>query len=152
MNFYIDTKKRTVVAKMNSEDIYEQVIAHLANPIDKIYRYKTNEDSIVLSCGDGLHAYSSNQVIKELLVPIVMKKMKSYYVGKAKCAPTDTFDEEKGKEIARARLLAQYYFDLMKCIHEVDNMVNTIGSCVFKIFMKNCDTYCKWCYEATKNI
>jgi len=48
-------------------------------------------------------------------------RVKKYFVGTAVCAPTDTFDIEFGKKLARSRALKQFYkckLNLFKVVAE----------------------------------
>lgn len=42
-----------------------------------------------------------------------------YFIGVAKCAPQDTFNIEKGKELARARALQKFYTAKLKCFQAI---------------------------------
>ena len=41
-------------------------------------------------------------------------ELKPFYIGKAKCHPDDTWDEEKGKQLALYRMLQKYYTTKLK--------------------------------------
>lgn len=66
---------------------------------------------------------------------------KKTYIGMAKCCPSDKFDEEKGKTIAKKRALYKYYTELSKQLHEfnkslqkrVNENEQRIVNCEFKL-------------------
>ena len=66
---------------------------------------------------------------------------KKSYIGTAKCCPEDTFDEEKGKVLAKKRCLIKYYTDQKKLLRDFNNKLNScideneqrIVNCEFKL-------------------
>lgn len=53
-------------------------------------------------------------------------RIKNCYVGKAKCADGDVFDEEYGKALARKRMLRKYHWDCAKVYTEISGAINKI--------------------------
>lgn len=60
--------------------------------------------------------------------------MKRIYTGIAKCHPDDNWDEEKGKELAKDRLLAKYYKDYLNIFEKILFKINRFSSEVEKKF------------------
>jgi hypothetical protein len=56
---------------------------------------------------------SQYRISRQEIAPLIMQNA---YRAKAKCAPDDVFDEKKGKEIARERLLQKYNTALNRAI------------------------------------
>lgn len=54
--------------------------------------------------------------------------MKYSYKGVAKCHPEDKWDEEMGKELARARLLKKYYKDYTDIIKQIIMKIDYLAS------------------------
>lgn len=54
--------------------------------------------------------------------------MKRVYTGIAKCHPEDEWDEEMGKELARARLLKKYYKDYTDIIKQIIMKIDYLAS------------------------
>ena len=53
-------------------------------------------------------------------------KMKHFYRAVAKCHGEDVFDEERGKEIAKKKLLDKYYSDFDAKIDSVGNEIKNV--------------------------
>lgn len=55
------------------------------------------------------------------------------YVGMAKCHPGDNFDEERGKELARARLLVKVNNAKAKIMHHYMKQIDEIKDSITKV-------------------
>lgn len=119
ITYYSNPEKRTVVAKMDlnerwDEDHntyhekYEDLIDYIANKVYNIYRAATWYDE------DGDKSAFVAESAYNLVRGIARDVCHTYcpsaiLVGKAKCSPKDEWNEEKGKEVARAHALVKYY-------------------------------------------
>ena len=115
MIYHINPEKRTVCCRMLAhedgrfnelwEDARDQAMARLK----RYAKGTTNKD-----CKWELNS---------LVNPIFKKRMAGVeYVGVAHCHPNDEFDVEKGKEVARNRVLMSYYKDMEFCMAKVADL------------------------------
>ena len=109
--YNVNQEKGTVVARFegdftNDRDYWEDSLMGMIYNIFKPYIYDT-----------------------EKMYGIVTKVLNSYedFVGKAKLHPLDTWDEEKGKRIAKQKLLDKWYRVKNHVLREVKTYV--ISSC-----------------------
>ncbi len=118
IKYFFNEEKKTVVAKFEDnhgntgKDVWQN---HIANHI-----YKT-----INKTKGGIDLYLNDKNIYYKFIEDAIKQNDSCY-GIAKCADTDTFDVEKGKEIAKKRLLKKYYSTqeraLLNIIHAMDSV------------------------------
>ncbi len=118
IKYFFNEEKKTVVAKFEDnhgntgKDVWQN---HIANHI-----YKT-----INKTKGGIDLYLNDKDIYYKFIEDAIKQNDSCY-GIAKCADTDTFDVEKGKEIAKKRLLKKYYSTqeraLLNIIHAMDSV------------------------------
>lgn len=73
--------------------------------------------------------------IEEIARETLMNKTKFY--GVAKCSPDDIFDEETGKQIAKERLLQDFYKYRDKVLQKVIDKINKIPHVGYHIFNEN---------------
>ena len=119
MIYHINHEKRTVCCRMpaSNKDNYLNLWEEARNQaMAKLKRYVkgvTNSD-----CYWELDG---------LVSPIFKKHMGGVeYYGIAHCHPTDEFDVEKGKEVARTKALMSYYRDMELCMSEVADLFHTL--------------------------
>lgn len=96
MTYYINKEKRTVVCKKTGCEF------DIVNLIENI---------------SGCYTIPPEMSVKDVL-------LNSTYTGIAKCNPEDKWDEEKGMEIARKRMLLKYYKDKEKKTETYENLFN----------------------------
>lgn len=77
----------TIIAEFSRDNWFDILVEH--------YRENTYIDYIILY-----------KVVDDYLIKIENDGLKPY--GEAKCAPDDVFDEDIGKQIAKARLINKY--------------------------------------------
>lgn len=58
--------------------------------------------------------------------------LKDKYIGIAKCTQEDTFDEEYGRQLARKRMLRQYYKDKAEVYRTIYKKVNDTADSFYK--------------------
>lgn len=118
IKYFVNKEKKTVVAKfentsvLTDKGVWEKYIAnHICKTISK-----TN---------GGFDLWLIDKDIYYKFIEDAIKQNDSC-CGIAKCADTDTFDVEKGKEIAKKRLLKKYYSTqeraLLNIIHAIDSV------------------------------
>ena len=118
MIYHINPEKRTVCCRMpahNKDSGYELWEEARDQATAKLSRYMRSRSN----------GYS--WAIKDLVYDIFKKRMKDVeYFGIAHCHPSDEFDVEKGKEIARNKALMSYYKDMEYCMYEVSDLFNKL--------------------------
>lgn len=77
--------------------------------------------------------------------------MRRVYNGVAKCHPDDDWDEEKGKELAKARLLRKYYKDYAHLFGKILFKINRFSSEVEKKFHYGLRRYSLFDYDSQIN-
>lgn len=105
IKYNIDAEKGIVAAYFISD--FTDIASELSFKIDKFVGRDKHSDTFSICLRD---------------YKVAKKKLRGYkFVGVAKCAPEDEFDEEVGKRIARERLLKQYRaykYDVIKWYRE----------------------------------
>lgn len=84
----------------------------------------------------GIDLYLNNKNIYYKFIEDAIKQNDSYY-GIAKCADTDTFDVEKGKEIAKKRLLKKYYRTQERALLNIIHAMNSVQQVLFRDYHKS---------------
>lgn len=127
IKYFVNKEKKTVVAKfentsvLTDKDIWEKYIAN--------HIYKT-----ISKTKGGIDLYLNDKYYKFIEDAI---KQNDFYYGIAKCADTDTFDAEKGKEIAKKRLLKKYYSTQERALLNIIHAMNSVQQVLFKDYHKS---------------
>ena len=119
IKYFINEKKKTVIAKFENKYGYsdqEMWIEYLINHVRKTA--KNSGNFFKRPFGDGVSVYK--------LVGNIVKQSSSYY-GIAQCSDNDAFDVEKGKELAKKRLLKKYYDVQADMILKIFNIMNKVA-------------------------
>ena len=119
IQYFIDEKKKTVVAKFERKFVYndqEMWVEYLVTHIRKVAKKSNN--FFKRPFGDGISIYK--------LVTDIVKQNDSYY-GMAQCSGDDTFDVEKGKELAKKRLLKKYYDTQADVMNKISNIMDKVA-------------------------
>ena len=129
IKYFVNKEKRTVVAKfentfvLTDKGVWEKYIAnHICKTINKT------------KGGNDLYLNDKNIYFK--FIEDAIKQNDSYY-GIAKCADTDTFDVEKGKDIAKKRLLKKYYSTQERALLNIIHAMNSVQQVLFKDYHKS---------------
>ena len=129
IKYFVNKEKRTVVAKfentfvLTDKGVWEKYIAnHIRKTINKT------------KGGNDLYLNDKNIYYK--FIEDAIKQNDSCY-GIAKCADTDTFDVEKGKEIAKKRLLKKYYSTQERALLNIIHAMNSVQQILFKDYHKS---------------
>ena len=129
IKYFVNKEKRTVVAKfentfvLTDKGVWEKYIAnHICKTISKT------------KCGNDLYLNDKNIYYK--FIEDAIKQNDSCY-GIAKCADTDTFDVEKGKELAKKRLLKKYYSTQERALLNIIHAMNSVQQILFKDYHKS---------------
>ena len=121
MIYHINPEKRTVCCRMpshNDDTNYELWEEARDQAIAKMSRYvRGNQNGNI----------SYKWAISELVNNIFHKRMAGVeYFGIAHCHPSDEFDVEKGKEVARNKALMSYYADMGRCMRDAAELFHTL--------------------------
>ena len=126
IKYFVNEEKRTVVAKfentfvLTDKGVWEKYIAnHICKTINKTK--------------GGIDLYLNDRNIYYKFIEDAIKQNDSCY-GIAKCADTDTFDVEKGKEIAKKRLLKKYYSTQERALLNIIHAMNSVQQVLFLVF------------------
>ena len=129
IKYFVNKEKKTVVAKfentfvLTDKGVWEKYIAnHICKTISKT------------KGGNDLYLNDKNIYYK--FIEDAIKQNDSYY-GIAKCADTDTFDVEKGKELAKKRLLKKYYSTQERALLNIIHAMNSVQQVLFKDYHKS---------------
>ena len=129
IKYFVNKEKRTVVAKfentfvLTDKGVWEKYIAnHICKTINKT------------KGGNDLYLNDKNIYYK--FIEDAIKQNDSCY-GIAKCADTDTFDVEKGKELAKKRLLKKYYSTQERALLNIIHAMNSVQQVLFKDYHKS---------------
>lgn len=143
IKYFVNKEKKTVVAKFEDnhgntgKDVWQY---HIANHI-----YKT-----ISKTKGGIDLYLNDRNIYYKFIEDAIKQNDSCY-GIAKCADTDTFDVEKGKEIAKKRLLKKYYSTQERALLNIINAMNSVQQILFKDYHKSKNKAGKFAQEIKIN-
>lgn len=129
IKYFVNKEKKTVVAKfentsvLTDKGVWEKYIAnHICKTISKTK--------------GGADLYLTDRNIYYKFIDDAIKQNDSYY-GIAKCADTDTFDVEKGKDIAKKRLLKKYYSTQERTLLNIINSMNSVQQFLFRDYHKS---------------
>ena len=129
IKYFVNKEKKTVVAKFENTSVFtdkgvwEKYIAnHICKTISKTK--------------GGIDLYLNNKNIYYKFIEDAIKQNDSCY-GIAKCADTDTFDVEKGKELAKKRLLKKYYSTQERALLNIIHAMNSVQQVLFKDYHKS---------------
>ena len=129
IKYFVNEEKRTVVAKfentfvLTDKGVWEKYIAnHICKTISKTK--------------GGIDLYLNDRNIYYKFIEDAIKQNDSCY-GIAKCADTDTFDVEKGKEIAKKRLLKKYYSTQERALLNIIHAMNSVQQVLFKDYSES---------------
>lgn len=129
IKYFVNKEKKTVVAKfentsvLTDNGVWEKYIAnHICKTISKTK--------------GGINLYLSDRAIYYKFIEDAIKQNDSYY-GIAKCADTDIFDVEKGKDIAKKRLLKKYYSTQERVLLNIIHDMNSVQQVLFKDYHKS---------------
>ena len=129
IKYFINEDKKTVVAKfentsvLTDNGVWEKYIAnHICKTISKTK--------------GGVNLYLNDRNIYYKFIEDAIKQNDSCY-GIARCADTDTFDVEKGKEIAKKRLLKKYYSTQERALLNIIHAMNSVQQILFKDYHKS---------------
>lgn len=143
IKYFVNEEKKTVVAKfentyvLTDSGVWEKYIAnHIRNTISKTK--------------GGIDLYLSDKAIYYKFIDDAIKQNDSCY-GIAKCADTDTFDVEKGKEIAKKRLLKKYYSTQERALLKIIHAMNSVQQVLFKDYHKSKNKAGKFAQEIKIN-
>ena len=129
IKYFVNKEKRTVVAMfekgfvLTDNGVWKKYIAnHICKTIDKT------------KGGNDLYLNDKNIYYKFIEDAI---KQNDSYCGIAKCADTDTFDVEKGKELAKKRLLKKYYNTQERALLNIIHAMNSVQQVLFRDYHKS---------------
>ena len=129
IKYFVNKEKRTVVAKFEKTSVLIDKCVwgkYIANHICKTIN-KTK---------GGNDLYLNDRNIYYKFIEDAIKQNDSCY-GIAKCADTDTFDVEKGKELAKKRLLKKYYSTQERALLNIIHAMNSVQHVLFKDYHKS---------------
>ena len=139
IKYFVNKEKKTVVAKFENTSVFtdngvwEKYIAnHICKTISKTK--------------GGIDLHLNNKNIYYKFIEDAIKQNDSCY-GIAKCADTDTFDAEKGKEIAKKRLLKKYYSTQERALLNIIHATNSVQQALFKDYHMSGDKVEKFAHE-----
>ena len=129
IKYFINEKNKTIVAKFedNLGNTYKHVWQeHMANHI-----YKT-----ISKTKGGHKLYLDTKGIYYKFIEDAIEQNDSCY-GIARCADADIFDIEKGKEIAKKRLLKKYYSTQERALLNIIYALNDVKQTLFKDYHRS---------------
>ena len=139
IKYFVNKEKRTVVAKfentfvLTDKGVWGKYIAnHICKTINKTK--------------GGIDLYLNERNIYYKFIEDAIKQNDSCY-GIAKCADTDTFDVEKGKEIAKKRLLKKYYSTQERALLNIIHATNSVQQALFKDYHMSGNKVEKFAHE-----
>lgn len=143
IKYFVNEEKKTVVAKfentfvLTDKGVWGKYIAnHICKTISKT------------KGGNDLYLNDKNIYYKFIEDAI---KQNDSCCGIAKCADTDTFDVEKGKELAKKRLLKKYYSTQERALLNIINAMNSVQQILFKDYHKSKNKAGKFAQEIKIN-
>ena len=123
IKYFVNKEKKTVVAKfentsvLTDNGVWEKYIAnHICNTISKTK--------------GGINLYLNDKNIYYKFIEDAIKQNDSCY-GIAKCADIDTFNVEKGKYLAKKRLLKKYYSTQERALLNIIHAMNSVQQVLF---------------------
>ena len=139
IKYFVNKKKRTVAAKfentsvLTDKDVWKEYIAN--------HIYKT-----ISKTKGGNDLYLNDRNIYYKFIEDAIKQNDSCY-GIARCADTDTFDVEKGKEIAKKRLLKKYYSTQERALLNIIHAMDSVQQVLFKDYHESGNKVGKFAQE-----
>ena len=129
IKYFVNKEKKTVVAKfentsvLTDKGVWKKYIAnHICKTVSKTK--------------GGINLYLNDKNIYYKFIEDAIKQNDSCY-GIAKCADTDTFDVEKGKEIAKKRLLKKYYRTQERALLNIIHAMNSVQQVLFRDYHRS---------------
>lgn len=139
IKYFVNEEKKTVVAKfentsvLTDKGVWEKyIVNHICKTISKT------------KCGNDLYLNDRNIYYK--FIDDAIKQNDSCY-GIAKCADTDTFDVEKGKDLAKKRLLKKYYSTQERALLNIIYAMNSVQQVLFKDYSESGNKVGKFAQE-----
>ena len=129
IKYFVNEEKKTVVAKFETTSVLTDKGVwgkYIANHI-----YKT-----ISKTKGGIDLYLNERNIYYKFIEDAIKQNDSCY-GIAKCADTDAFDVEKGKDLAKKRLLKKYYRTQERALLNIIHALNSVQQVLFKDYHKS---------------
>ena len=129
IKYFVNKEKKTVVAKFENTSVLTDKGVwgkYIANHI-----YKT-----ISKTKGGIDLYLNERNIYYKFIEDAIKQNDSCY-GIAKCADTDAFDVEKGKDLAKKRLLKKYYRTQERALLNIIHALNSVQQVLFKDYHKS---------------
>ena len=143
IKYFINEEKRTIVAKFENTSVLtdngvwgKYIANHICKTISKTK--------------GGLDLYLNDKNIYYKFIEDAIKQNDSC-CGIARCADTDTFDVEKGKEIAKKRLLKKYYSTQERALLNIIHAMNSVQQILFKDYHKSKNKAGKFAQEIKIN-
>ena len=143
IKYFVNEEKRTVVAK------FENTFVLTDNGVWKKYIANHICKTISKTKG-GIDLYLNDKNIYYKFIEDAIKQNDSCY-GIARCAGTDTFDVEKGKEIAKKRLLKKYYKTQERALLNIIHAMNSVQHVLFRDYHKSKNKAGKFAQEIKIN-
>ena len=143
IKYFVNEEKKTVVAKFeNSSVLTDKGVwgKYIANHVCKT----------ISKTKGGINLYLTDRNIYYKFIEDAIKQNDSCY-GIARCADTDTFDIEKGKDIAKKRLLKKYYSTQERVLLNIINAMNSVQQILFKDYHKSKNKAGKFAQEIKIN-
>lgn len=139
IKYFVNKEKKTVVAKFENTSVLTDKGVwgkYIANHIFKTI-------SKTKGC---INLYLNDRNIYYKFIEDAIKQNDSCY-GIAKCADTDTFDVEKGKELAKKRLLKKYYNTQERALLNIIHVMNSVQQVLFKDYHESKNKVGKFAQE-----
>ena len=140
IQYFVDESKRICVAKLVFEDENGEALTPLEDAENyicaKLLREAASSTSRTERDLISAYAVTVRAVLRRMGVP--------QFVGRAECAPEDTFDEAVGCDLARARLLRKYYKWLTDCTEAVEYQLETMAKLAQKTSAKSWRCMRRW--------
>lgn len=142
IDYYSNPEKRTVVAKLVANDRSDDGLVCEAADFMVGRMAKILESSDPKGSEIGFDAAGA---VKVLALDIASQRMKSSYIGKAKCMDVDAWDEETGKKFAQQRCLEKYYLDLHLASSELADLLKAMSDAAYQRAGLAAEACNKWC-------
>ena len=139
IKYFVNKKKKTVAAKfentsvLTDKDVWKEYIAN--------HIYKT-----ICKTKGGNDLYLNDRNIYYKFIEDAIKQNDSCY-GIARCADTDTFDVEKGKGLAKKRLLKKYYSTQERALLNIIHAMDSVQQVLFKDYHESGNKVGKFAQE-----